>query len=167
MSLIRRIFSPRALATLGAAVPASLAILVDASPAHAISHTEATARLQAAGISWASSGGCSDRDVPTCTSFEGIRPATITGIITFKQVSGCAITITGGTETGHAGTGYSHSNGYKVDVRLTACVQNHVANHYTYLGHIAGFGHQYKSRAGNLYTRESTHWDILYYTCGC
>ncbi|GAB2956239.1 hypothetical protein GCM10027280_51090 [Micromonospora polyrhachis] len=167
MSLIRRILSRRTLAALGAALPASLGVLADASPAHAISHTEATSQLQAAGIPWTSTGGCNDQELSICTSFERIRPAVIAGIITFQQASGCAVAITGATETGHPGLGYSHSNGYKVDIRLSACVQDYIAANYTYLGYIAGFGHQYESPAGNLYTRESSHWDILYYTCGC
>jgi len=25
----------------------------------------------------------------------------------------------------------------------------------------------YRAASGNMYARESNHWDITYYTCGC
>ncbi|BCL14560.1 hypothetical protein [Micromonospora sagamiensis] len=157
----------RLLTLLVATVAAVTTALGLASPAFAISHSSATSQLRAAGISWTSSGGCSDRYNPTCTSFEGIRQATIDGIITFKRVSGCAITITAGTEVGHSDGTYSHWNGYKVDIALSTCIQNYISSHFAYVGYISGFGYQYRSASGNLYTKEGSHWDILYYTCGC
>ncbi|MEV4756512.1 hypothetical protein AB0J86_15560 [Micromonospora sp. NPDC049559] len=157
----------RVLTMILAACAATLTALGFATPAFAITHASATSQLAAAGISWTSSGGCSDRNVPTCTSFEGIRQATIDGIITFKRASGCAVTITAGTETGHAGGTYSHWNGYKVDISKTSCVNNHIQTAYTYVGYISGWGYQYRAPSGNLYTDEGNHWDILYYTCGC
>jgi len=101
MPSTRRALRRRVLTLLVAGFAATVTALGFATPAFAISHASATSQLREAGISWTSSGGCSDRCNPTCTSFEGIRQATITGIITFKRASGCAITITGGTETGH------------------------------------------------------------------
>ncbi|MEV0394813.1 hypothetical protein [Polymorphospora rubra] len=157
----------RVLTLLVAVFAATVTALGFSTPAHAITHSSATSQLSAAGISWTSSGGCSDRNIPTCTSFDGIRQATITGIITFKRASGCAVTITAGTETGHAGGTYSHWNGYKVDIRLTTCVENYITRSYTYVGYISGWGHQYRAASGNLYTKEGSHWDVLYYTCGC
>ena len=59
---------------------------------------------------------------------------TVSGIKTFKSVSGCAITITGGTEIGHASGTYSHWNGYKVDVRPTTCVSSYITSRYAYYG---------------------------------
>ena len=160
----------RVFTLLGAAFVATVAYLGMASPAQAatfLTHAQATSQLRAAGITWSSSGGCSDRNVPTCTSFEQIRQSTIDGIITFKRVSGCAVNITAGTETGHASGTYSHWNGYKVDISKSTCVNSYIKNHYTYVGYISGWGYQYKAASGNLYTDEGNHWDILYYTCGC
>jgi len=160
----------RVLVGLAGAAVATVVSLGFASPAHAatfLTHAQATAQLSAAGISWTSSGGCSDRNNPTCTSFSQIRQSTISGIITFKSVSGCGITITAGTEAGHASGTYSHWNGYKVDVRKTTCVTNYIHNHYAFVGYISGWGYQYRAASGNLYTDEGNHWDILYYTCGC
>jgi hypothetical protein len=155
------------LGTLAAATALSLAL---AEPAHAatfLTHAQATSQLSAAGIGWTSSGGCSNRNVATCTSFEQIRQSTITGIKTFHSASGCAVTITAGTETGHAGGTYSHWNGYKVDISKSSCINNWIHNTYTYVGYISGWGYQYRAASGNLYTDEGNHWDILYYTCGC
>lgn len=167
MSSPRTTLRRRVLTLLVAGLGALAVALGVSSPAFAITHSSATSQLSAAGIGWTSSGGCSDRNNPTCTSFDGIRQATITGIITFKRASGCAVTITAGTETGHASGTYSHWNGYKVDIGLSTCIQNYISAAYTYVGYIAGFGYQYRAPSGNLYTQEGNHWDILYYTCGC
>jgi hypothetical protein len=123
-----------------------------------ISHKQATAKLRAANITWTSSGGCSNRNNPTCTSFTDIKSGTINGIIAFKRASNCKITITGGTETGHQSGTYSHWNGYKVDIAPRTCVNNYIRRHYRYLG-----GNQWRSPAGNLYYNEGDHWDITYY----
>ncbi|PWR10618.1 hypothetical protein DKT68_08355 [Micromonospora acroterricola] len=166
MSSTRSTLRRRALTLLVATVAAVGAALGLSAPAFAITHSSATSQLRAANISWTSSGNCSDRNVPTCTSFTGVRQATIDGIITFKRASGCAVTITAGTEVGHAGGTYSHWNGYKLDIALSTCIQNYISANYTYVGYIAGFGYQYRAASGNLYTKEGSHWDILFYSCG-
>ncbi len=167
MSSTRQTVRRRALTLLVAGLAAIVTTLGIATPAFAITHASATSQLSAAGISWVSSGNCSNRNVSTCTSFEGIRQASITGIITFKRASGCAIVITGGTETGHAGGTYSHWNGYKIDFGLNSCAEGYITRNYTYVGYISGWGYQYRAPSGNLYTKEGSHWDVLYYTCGC
>ncbi|MEU7824531.1 hypothetical protein [Catellatospora sp. NPDC049133] len=161
-------FVPRALTVVAAGVIAS--VLAFASPAHAatyLTHSEAAAQLRAVGITWSSSGNCSDRNNSTCTSFTNVRQVTITGIKTLKSASGCAINITAGTEAGHSSGTYSHWNGYKLDISKYTCIGNYIKNNFTYVGYISGWGYQYRSGAGNLYTDEGNHWDILYYTCGC
>ncbi len=127
-----------------------------------ISHSYATAQLRDAGITWSSSGNCSDRYNSTCTSFEQINQETISGIKTLKRISGCAINATGGTEVGHASGTYSHWNGYKIDISKYTCVGNYIRNNFSYIG-----GYKYKSASGNIYYDEGNHWDITYYTCGC
>ncbi|HEX6870001.1 MAG TPA: hypothetical protein VF163_02795 [Micromonosporaceae bacterium] len=167
MSNPRRPMRRRVLTLVFASVAAIATALGVSTPAFAISHSSATSQLRAAGITWSSSGNCSDRYNSTCTSFEGIRQATIDGIITFKQASGCAINITAGTEIGHASGTYSHWNGYKVDISKTSCVYNYISTRFYYRGYISGWGYQWQAPSGNLYTDEGNHWDILYYTCGC
>jgi hypothetical protein len=123
-----------------------------------LSHREATAKLRKANIRWTSSGGCSDRNSPRCTSFSGVKSGTISGIITFKRSSGCAVTITGGTETGHASGTFSHWNGYKVDITPSTCVNRYIKRNFTSIG-----GNRWRSSAGNVYYNEGNHWDITYY----
>ncbi len=131
-----------------------------------LSHGSAVDMITSAGLTWSSSGNCDDRNNPNCTSFEGIRQDTIDGIITLKTASGCPVNVTGGTETGHGSGGmYTHWDGWKIDISRGGCVDAYIRNGFRYLGHV-GWGHQYKSPAGNIYTDEGDHWDILYYNCG-
>ena len=44
-----------------------------------LTNAQATARLRSSGITWSSSGNCSDRNNPTCTSFEQVNLTTIQG----------------------------------------------------------------------------------------
>ncbi|MFE3074229.1 GH25 family lysozyme [Streptomyces sp. NPDC059247] len=66
------------------------------------------------------------------TSLNGVRARTIQGVIALKKASGCTITITGGTESGHSTRGnYSHAKGYKLDLRTRnegRCVTNWIKN---------------------------------------
>lgn len=126
-----------------------------------LSHSDAANRLRSSGITWSSSGGCSDRNNPTCTSFTQVNLATIQGIQTLRSATGCAINVTGGTETGHASGTYSHWNGYKLDTSLSACLNNYIQGTFTSIG-----GSKWRSGSGNIYYKEGNHWDITYYNCG-
>jgi hypothetical protein len=126
-----------------------------------LSHSDAASRLRNAGITWSSSGNCSNRNNPTCTSFEQVNLATIQGAITLKRASGCGLNVTGGTETGHASGTYSHWNGYKLDFALSSCLTNYITGTFTSIG-----GSKWQSGSGNIYFRESNHWDVTYYNCG-
>jgi hypothetical protein len=131
-----------------------------------ISHSTATSMFSGAGIGWTSSGGCSDRNNSTCTSFEQLNLATAQGAVTLRKASGCAMTITGGTETGHASGTYSHWNGYKLDYSLTTCVSNYVKGSFARIADRSDGAAQYKSASGNIYALEGNHWDVTYYNCG-
>lgn len=126
-----------------------------------LTHAQATSRLRSSNITWSSSGGCSDRNNPTCTSFEQVNLTTIQGIQTLKSASGCGINVTGGTETGHASGTYSHWNGYKLDISLNSCITNYIKGNFSSIG-----GSKWESGAGNIYYLEGNHWDITYYNCG-
>ncbi|MET1075121.1 MAG: hypothetical protein ABWY11_20915 [Umezawaea sp.] len=126
-----------------------------------LTHSDAASRLTAAGITWSSSGGCSNRNNSTCTSFDQVNLATIQGAGVLKRASGCALVITGGTETGHASGTYSHWNGYKVDFRMSTCLTNYITGHFTSIG-----GGKWEANSGNIYYNESNHWDVTFYNCG-
>ncbi|MCW2797565.1 hypothetical protein [Nocardioides sp.] len=156
------------LRTVVAGFVAAVALLVGlVGPATAVTQASAESQFRAAGIGWTSSGGCTNRNVSTCTSFEGIRQATIDGGITLHRASGCGLTITGGTETGHASGTYSHWNGYKLDFSRTTCLTSWIHNTYTYIGLRGDGAPQYRAASGNVYADEGSHWDVTYYTCGC
>ena len=133
----------------------------DASPLAKMSHSAAVSKLNGAGISITSSGGCSDRNKPNCTSLEQVNSATVDGAVTLKNASKCDLTVTGGTETGHADGTYSHWNGYKLDFHMTSCLTNYVKNTFTSIG-----GNKWQSGSGNIYFDEGNHWDVTFHNCG-
>ncbi len=152
---------------MGGAVVGLAATVAFASPASAsgykMSHSEAASSLRSVGITWSSTGGCSNRNVPTCTSFSQINSGTVNGVKTLRTASGCAVNITGGTETGHASGTYSHWNGYKVDISKYTCIGNYIRNSFTRIANRGDGYPQWRSAAGNIYCDEGNHWDILYY----
>ncbi len=157
----------RMLKMLGAAVIGIAASLAVAAPANAsgykMSQSEAASSLRSVGITWSSSGGCTNRYNSTCTSFEQINSGTVNGVKTLKTASGCAVNITGGTETGHASGTYSHWNGYKVDTGKTSCLNGYITRSFTRIANRGDGYPQWRSAAGNIYCDEGNHWDILYY----
>jgi hypothetical protein len=139
----------------------------DAEAAHRkLTHSEATTMFRNNGITWSSSGNCSNRNNPTCTSFTGLNLESAQGAVTLKRASGCALNITGGTETGHAGGTYSHWNGYKLDYSKYTCIGNYIRNSFTYIGVRGDGAPMWRSGSGNIYADEGNHWDVLYYNCG-
>lgn len=149
------------------AIAALATVVATAIPASAVTQAQAESAFRAAGITWSSTGGCTNRNVSTCTSFEGLRQASVDGAITLKRASGCGLNITGGTETGHSSGTYSHWNGYKLDFSRTTCLTSWVHNTYTYQGLRGDGAPLYKAASGNLYADEGNHWDVTFYTCGC
>eukprot|EP00002_Diphylleia_rotans_P009909 TRINITY_DN2026_c0_g1_i1.p2 TRINITY_DN2026_c0_g1~~TRINITY_DN2026_c0_g1_i1.p2 ORF type:complete len:153 (+),score=24.20 TRINITY_DN2026_c0_g1_i1:55-513(+) len=141
----------------------ALAVASSSVEACKMTHSSAYSKLQQNGITVSSSGNCSDRNNPTCTSLEQINCATIDGIIRFKTQSGCPTNVTGGTETGHSGGTYSHWNGYKIDISLSSCNQNYIPANYKFIGYRGDGAAQYQSSNGNIYAKEGNHWDITYY----
>lgn len=131
-----------------------------------LTHSQAAAIFRAAGITWSSTGNCSDWNISTCTSFTNINDSTVYGVRTLKRASGCAINITGGTEVGHASGTYSHRNGYKVDISKYTCVGNYIHTYFTRIANRGDGAAQWRSGSGNIYADEGSHWDITYYNCG-
>lgn len=123
-------------------------------PHQTLTDVQARALFRNHGLSWWSSGNCSDRTNTRCTSFEQVRAATVVEAVTLQQRSGCPILLTGGTETGHATGTRSHWHGYKVDLDMTSCVSTWVSRDGTYLG-------ASKWRVGTtVYYNEVNHWDV-------
>ncbi|MDL4773392.1 MULTISPECIES: hypothetical protein [Thermomonosporaceae] len=117
--------------------------------------------LRSNGIRWQSSGGCSDRERESCTSFDKIRWGSVDGLIDFKKDSGCPLVITGGTERGHAPGRYSHGTGYKIDIVPTACTDARI-HRFRHLGTRGDGAELHRSPADAVFARESDHWDITF-----
>jgi hypothetical protein len=149
-----------------AADAAAVGTAADTVAVTKISHATATQMFRQVGITWSSSGNCSNRNVSTCTSFEQLNLSTAQGAQTLKRASGCALNVTGGTETGHASGTYSHWNGYKLDYGKNTCVTGYIKNNFAYIGLRGDGAPQYRSGSGNIYADEGNHWDVLYYNCG-
>ncbi|MDX6261757.1 MAG: hypothetical protein QOH84_3445 [Kribbellaceae bacterium] len=164
-SFLRRVTVP--LVALLVGVLPGLLVIEQASALTKLTHAQAASIFSAAGITWSSSGNCSDWNNSTCTSFTNINDSTVYGVRTLKQASGCAVNITGGTETGHASGTYSHRNGYKVDISKYTCVGNYIKNTFTRIADRGDGYPQWKAASGNIYCDEGSHWDITYYSCGC
>lgn len=117
---------------------------------------EARSELSAAGITvWES--------VPGRTQLSNINQATLNEAIRLRQSCNCAVTVTGGTESGHAGGTYSHGSGYKIDLDDSAGLTQHIKNNYTRSGTRNGDGailYTSPSRPGVEYALEGDHWDI-------
>jgi len=128
-----------------------------------MTQADAAKALSGAGISTSSSGGCSTRSNPKCTSLDQINSNTINGLIAFKRASGCSVVVTGGSETGHASGTYSHYNGYKADISLNACVDKYITSNFQNIGKRGDGAMQYKNSAGSIFAKEGNHWDILFY----
>jgi hypothetical protein len=163
-TVLRRVLLP-VLAIVTGLLPGVIAV-EQASALTKLTHSQAAAIFRAAGITWSSSGNCSDWNNSTCTSFTNINDSTVYGVRTLKQASGCAVNITGGTEVGHASGTYSHRNGYKVDISKYTCVGNYIHNTFTRIANRGDGAAQWRSASGNIYADEGSHWDITYYNCG-
>uniref|UniRef100_A0A914CBN0 F-box domain-containing protein n=1 Tax=Acrobeloides nanus TaxID=290746 RepID=A0A914CBN0_9BILA len=80
------------------------------------------------------------------------------GIISFKRDSGCSITITGGTEVGHASGTYSHYNGWKLDVQINSCVTGYIEKSFTKVNS----DHWRQPSSGYIFYDEVNHWDCCF-----
>jgi hypothetical protein len=119
-------------------------------------------RFRAAGVEWTSTGSCSDRTRPDCTSFEGLRITTVEGVLSLANASGCTLTVTGGTEAGHAPGQYSHETGYKVSFRSGPCLTNFITGMTKVSNRKSDGAEQYLSKAGNVYARTGAGWDAQF-----
>ncbi|MDO8240577.1 MAG: hypothetical protein Q7T51_01135 [Candidatus Moranbacteria bacterium] len=120
-------------------------------------------RLAGAGISVNRPNSCPVGQGTGCTSTAGLRESTINGLANLKTACNCNLTLTGGSEDGHASTTiYNHANGYKADLGLNSSLTSYVKNNYTPAGTRSDGAAMYKDTSGNIYAVEEDHWDICY-----
>ncbi|KAG8683628.1 hypothetical protein FRC08_014173 [Ceratobasidium sp. 394] len=130
------------------------AAAIDARSGVRISQAAAQALLESVGIYASSSGHCTNKNNPKCTSYEGIFSETVWGVIGLKYDSKCPITITGGTEAGHAPGPHSHANGYKVNLRKNTCLNSYIRKHFKKSGSC------WNDASGNVYCDIGVAWDV-------
>jgi len=144
-----------------------------------VAEQEVRDRLCAGGVTPSSTSGdgcsnprpCTDTVRTGCSNYDNLRPDTVDGVIDFKQECGadCNVVLTAGAEDGHSTRGtYTHEAGYKVDIDDTPQIDDYITENYTYQGERGGAysGPIYTDNEGNVYVRESTHWDVTYYPDG-
>lgn len=128
-----------------------------------LSNAEALEFLRGGGRKFiiVTSGNCSDKNNPRCTSLDGVRELTITRTIELYDAVGSKLYITGGTETGHASGPHSHGNGYKIDFRYTPgdALDKHIRANFRSIG-----GNKWRDGNGNIYWLHgpNLHWDVLF-----
>ncbi len=98
-----------------------------------------------------------------CTNVGNMRPNTVAQVIGIKtSCKGCVVTVTGGSEAGHASGDLSHGAGYKVDLRLEPTLNTYLQSMES-IGKRTGdsLGDAYTDKCrNNQYVKESSHWDI-------
>ncbi|EEY17952.1 conserved hypothetical protein [Verticillium alfalfae VaMs.102] len=127
---------------------------------------QAAQRFKAAGILSRSTGACTTKSNPRCTSFSGIRATTVAGAITLKKACKCSLIITSDTEVGHPTGKYSHSTGHKLDFAKNAALNRYVRGTFTRISNRSDGASRYKARSGNIYVDEGNHWDVTFFTDG-
>ncbi|RNA41652.1 hypothetical protein BpHYR1_052764 [Brachionus plicatilis] len=127
-----------------------------------LSQYTAISVLNANGITVSSSGNCATRTNPKCTALDQINCRSIAELVNYKRSSGCAVIMTGGSETGHSSGTYSHWTGYKIDIGLNSCHSSYIRSRFTYAGKRGDGADLYKDARGNTWALEGNHWDILF-----
>jgi len=94
----------------------------------------------------------------------GLKQGITNALNNLKQACGsvCNVTITAGTDGTHHPGEYSHSNGYKADLRLDNGLNSYITSHYTDIGTRSDGAEMYKDPStGAIYAREGSHWDVV------
>jgi hypothetical protein len=119
-------------------------------------------KFNANGITYSSTGKCTDKNRRNCTGLDGFQEKTVQNIIDLKNNCSCNINVSGGTEVGHAPGDMSHSTGYKYDIRLNTEIDTFITGRYPQTGKRDDGTLLYTdTKTGTVYARESNHWDVL------
>lgn len=138
-----------------------------------LSNSIALDQLRPSGFGVSSTGNCSNRNISTCTSLDGLQETTAAGLQQLAEGCSnsnsrqtCSLIISGGTETGHAGGAYSHASGYKADISYNSGSINALNQYLSGIGvnTTATDGFQAKTVGDYTYVFHpeptNNHWDI-------
>merc|ERR1712179_70799 len=126
-----------------------------------LTHSAAKRILDGASIPIYSSGGCSNRNLPYCTSLETIRCKCITDLVWFKEQSDAPslsleeLRLDTLAALNPTGTVIKY-------ISLSSCVDSYIQDRFTYIGIRGDGARMYRDSRRNIYAKEGNHWDILY-----
>lgn len=125
-----------------------------ASSGAVYSDAQAKSALRAAGVNITI--------VDSSRALSNTRADTINQAIEIKRACGCTVNVTSTTGGNHGTRGvYTHRAGYKIDLDDNVVALNRFLSSLEYTGiRPKDKAKLYKDRCGNVYARESTHWDI-------
>lgn len=107
---------------------------------------------------------CSDGAVSGCTNLVGLPAVTYNGVKDLKSAcgTGCGVTITGGTEGGHASHG---PNMNALDLAFNSTLDKYIIDNKIKEPQQTSLGPIYTSKIGNrnaTFLRESDHWHVVF-----
>jgi hypothetical protein len=114
-------------------------------------------------FTYTSTGNCSNQNNGACTSLDGVQQGAINQMIALQRDCGCTINITGGTETGHGGSGTNvHTQGAAIDFNKNSQVNTIIQSYGTPTTVNANgvASPAYKASNGVLYIDEGSHWHM-------
>ena len=74
-----------------------------------------------------------------------------------------ALLLSGPANCQTATAGRLRAGAAKVDITPNDCISHYIVTNFKYIGLRGDGAKMYKSHAGNIYARESSHWDITYF----
>ncbi|OGZ34046.1 MAG: hypothetical protein A3I88_01905 [Candidatus Portnoybacteria bacterium RIFCSPLOWO2_12_FULL_39_9] len=125
------------------------------------SEQSARSQLSQAGIN--TKRECQPNESTGCVTFDGIRENTLNEVIGLKRDCGCDIYVSGARESGHRAGSRSHQTGHKIDIHLNDPLNNYISENFKRVGtRPSDQAPLYENpQTGNLYAKESDHWDIF------
>lgn len=137
-------------------------------PTGTLSNQDAVSQLNSAGIQVSSTGGCSDRLNPNCTSLDGIPSSAVNSLIALetdlkKNCSNCFLTVTGGTEVGHSthGPGKSIVDLSSGNVQVNQFIKNQIGTQTPQINT------WYSGGSSRYYFYEGNHWHVCLNSADC
>ena len=132
----------------------------------ALTAEDARFKLQAAGIDINKNEcpvGASFQSVPGgCTSLGGVSRIAIDQVVWLKNSCQCAVSVSGGTELGHAEVGITHASGLKLDLNPNSQLDAYILKNTSYTGQRSDGAAQYRASNGTIYAKEGNHWDVTF-----
>ena len=135
-----------------------------ASQDHAtkLTQAQASSQLLQSGVTWRSSGDCTDWYGSSCTSVEQINESTVIGLIALRRASSCPVVLTSGTEVGHDDDGGAHWRGTRVSIAKNTCLTRYLRSQYDGAATPGVARAEWTTPAGVHFADTGKQWDVTY-----